>query len=154
MAVDCVPDPLPSSRFGSNCWSDKSEFNWVAVVLGCNSDTCALHTVQAAAPRFQFNMGKCKLCQTDWSSATDWQLSMVTPCYRFFRCPAMAPVDPAPWPPRWITQRKKRLDLYLFITKAGQEVCLSGSRCWCSGCQGATDELSNTQALYTETDRK
>ena len=36
----------------------------------------------------------------------------------------MAPVDPAPWPPRWITQRKKRLVLYLFIANAGQEVCL------------------------------
>ena len=36
----------------------------------------------------------------------------------------MALVDPAPWLPRWITQRIKRLVLYLFIANAGQEVCL------------------------------
>ena len=30
-------------------------------------------------------------------------------CCRFFRCPALAPVDPAPWPPRWITQRRRDL---------------------------------------------
>ena len=65
----------------------------------------------------------------------------------------MAPVDPAPWPPRWITQRKKR-DLFctcLLLTQVKKSVS-TGSWCWCSGCLSATDKQSNTQALYTATD--
>ena len=70
-------------------------------------------------------------------------------CCRVFRCPTLAPVDPAPWPLRWMTQEEWRLVLYSFILKKGREVCLSGSRCWCSGCSSATEEHSNTHALYT-----
>ena len=40
---------------------------------------------------------------------------------RFFKCPAMALVDPAPWPLKRITQRKRDLFWTFFIPKSGQK---------------------------------